>query len=699
MIKNKINAVGVSFLALAMITACNAPIQQALTGKPAEIQQAVNPVPDMKNSKVISGRALFPEANINTETNSGNNKFEVKASPSTLVNKATISLIDPATNVTLATGLTDGSGNFTINTDSAFNPTLASIYTLEAIKRQNTLAKRDLMALRTFIRKTATGWESITGTGIFLNDKTTSLTIISALNTSPAVTPASTIDAIDVDTPQTTFTFIPFGVITSEVFNRVNALVGAILGVDADPLKNISFSSGAYILTGPSSISVSGIPGLRKVIYSGLNTLEGNSREIFTDDLDFNSVTKIFDNPGTSGSTNNNDVLGLTPDTNKVLFGTNTAGNSTTTSLTNLRIIDGTTVTLLTDKLGGTFSNVGNFKLTRDRLYILFKATVGGIANIYKVGSDFTGTVTPVNLTDNMAGTSNDAAFSDNSSLPSNNGKFLFTKTCTSGCTGSQLYVGNLDDSGTFNLTTTLGLTGTAPTNYSISDNGAKVAFTYGSTSYFVNSDASGILQAILTPTGYTNMQYASMALSPDGTKLAIKGTSTTVATAPNLTREDIFLYNTSTGTPTSLTGGISTSLGSPVGYGNFDINYFYNTHINAPVFTPDSNKILFTHRASRNDFITYKTNISIINAALNASKIGSPVNLGTTPLNLNSSLTGGSPILSPDGLKIIFYTYNDTANSTYNLHRVDITSASTNYVALTYDAFMKPERAAFLIN
>lgn len=114
-------------------------------------------------------------------------KFKIK-SDNSITTRATVSLMysndytdTSLRNTTIATGLTNEQGNFSINPDSNFEPIQNNVYILEAKKRIGG-AGNSVISLRTNIKFDGTKWESISYPNITLNKKTTALSIISTLD-------------------------------------------------------------------------------------------------------------------------------------------------------------------------------------------------------------------------------------------------------------------------------------------------------------------------------------------------------------------------------------------------------------------------------------------------------------------------------------------------------------------------------------
>ncbi len=243
---------------LALITSCtsNIPNKSDLKNESYKYSQIIS-----KYS--ITGKAVFPKqsALLSTvpiakmsrtkENISFNNKISIKATLEEVGNKATISLIYPPdagggnANVTIGTGLTDSSGNFTVNPTVTFNPVTNSIYVLEALKRIGA-AGNDVITIRTYIKWNGSGWDSMTTPGLFINSKTTALAIIDSYDGS--ISSSQTIGTIVIDTPDPGSNPTAVGSVSVATILGVSDLVDNLLTQDVDPLRNISYANSKYFV-------------------------------------------------------------------------------------------------------------------------------------------------------------------------------------------------------------------------------------------------------------------------------------------------------------------------------------------------------------------------------------------------------------------------------------------------------------------
>jgi hypothetical protein len=199
-------------------------------------------VNDVNASKVIEGEVEFPSPG-----------FTVMAEVADIAANATVSLIDnPTNNMTIASGLTNVSGAFTINPDANFNPQPGNIFVLEAGRRVGGI-NNNIMTIRTYIRWTGSGWESITTPGIKINALTTAVSIMEAQDVN--IAPADVIGKINIS--NVPYVISNIAAVTSAQVLAVENTVKYILLHNEDPVKSIIKSGVDYIVNDDSPISVS----------------------------------------------------------------------------------------------------------------------------------------------------------------------------------------------------------------------------------------------------------------------------------------------------------------------------------------------------------------------------------------------------------------------------------------------------------
>jgi Tol biopolymer transport system component len=239
------------FLALVMLSSCTGQIPVSTEN----ISAADKNSNQVKSTTAISGKADFPEMG-----------FKLKAELAQLTLNSTVSIIYPAShatkaNQTVASGLTDDSGNFIINPDSNFAPAIDETFILEATKRlgDNLVA---LMTIRTIIKWTASGWESISSPGIKINVATTALAVISDLN--PAVNQQDFINKINSGTGVITAVNAE---ITAQTVKDVSGMVYDVLAKNQDPFKYIGKEGSIYKIINKDIFNINKPVGTHTMLY------------------------------------------------------------------------------------------------------------------------------------------------------------------------------------------------------------------------------------------------------------------------------------------------------------------------------------------------------------------------------------------------------------------------------------------------
>lgn len=192
-----------------------------------------------KNSKLntrVSGRVYFTSLN----------KYTTKATFDDISKNATISLIYPydhptKPNQTVAAGLTDNKGSFSLTPPDAFIPSTDDIFVLEALKRIGTVGKT-VMSLRTYIQWNGTGWDSITYPKTILNLYTTALSIIAGYSAN--LSTSGLIKTIDISSDTSVLTKNISDsesnvIITSKKLNEVAEMVNKLILAEKDPVEGI----------------------------------------------------------------------------------------------------------------------------------------------------------------------------------------------------------------------------------------------------------------------------------------------------------------------------------------------------------------------------------------------------------------------------------------------------------------------------
>lgn len=192
--------------------------------------------------------------------------FKVQATLSEIKPQATVSLLYPSDHPTLAhrtiaTGLTDASGEFTINPSETFAPSTGDIFILEASKRIGGPGN-PLLSLRTFLRWDGSTWSSITGTSIQLNALTTAIAIMAHNDSS--ISSLLTIDsAPEGATPDT------LGDTSANDIETVRDLVSQTLTENQDPNAFIERDITGY--RSKSDVNTLATNSFNGKVYSDLN--------------------------------------------------------------------------------------------------------------------------------------------------------------------------------------------------------------------------------------------------------------------------------------------------------------------------------------------------------------------------------------------------------------------------------------------
>lgn len=231
-------------------------------------------------------------------------RYQVQATISEVASASTVTLIDATTNVSQGATVTDASGSFSLTFSNRFRPITNRTYYLEAMKGlSNNLAGRDAARVRTVLQFNA-GWRSLTSSivnsPIYINEGTTTLSVIASHKGATRVPPDSLIGKLTVN-PEV---FTPVTNVSSTEFTDVRSLVANLLLGNGDPIAGVGYDlgpperffamlSGSTILTvAPTSANVN-----QQIILSGLT---------FDTTLTNNVVTF---NPGVTGT-----VTGISPD-------------------------------------------------------------------------------------------------------------------------------------------------------------------------------------------------------------------------------------------------------------------------------------------------------------------------------------------------------------------------------------------------
>ncbi|MBU6429019.1 MAG: IPT/TIG domain-containing protein, partial [Cyanobacteria bacterium REEB65] len=152
---------------------------------------------------------------------------------------ATLALIDQSDNVTVATGLTDASGNFSLSLGS-FTPPTGNFYVLEAMHGlDNNTAGNQVARFRTLMKWTGSAWTSISGPlPLYLTSQTTAIALLNSLD-STNVPFASTLNT--VSSSGTTVALSPDPAVYP--ISQIDSMAAAILYYltnTTDPVQDIT---------------------------------------------------------------------------------------------------------------------------------------------------------------------------------------------------------------------------------------------------------------------------------------------------------------------------------------------------------------------------------------------------------------------------------------------------------------------------
>lgn len=197
---------------------------------------------------VVNNQNIIQKSNIHqnysisgvVQFNTYKSNFKTKAYEDEVTRKATVSVIYPSDysdlnlrNTTVATGLTNAQGSFTISPNAEFTPEVNKVMILEATKRVNGVGN-SISSLRTNIKWNGSAWVGISTPTNYINAKTTSLALISALNpnilsSSDSIGKLNSLDGtVSYDAK-----------LTEGIFNWMLDAVGSVIYEFKDPAQEI----------------------------------------------------------------------------------------------------------------------------------------------------------------------------------------------------------------------------------------------------------------------------------------------------------------------------------------------------------------------------------------------------------------------------------------------------------------------------
>lgn len=244
-----------------------------------------------KNQKTIEGIVQF-------------NSFKTKATESDITNETTVSLSYPNNykvpklrGGVVSTGLTDSTGKFTLALSNYFAPQKDDFFILEATKRIG----NNNISLRTHIYFDGDNFKSITKNRIYINSKTTALSLISMLDAT-SLPIEQTIEKFDLNDTSTQVNQVSNN-ITLEKINKVKDMVDNLITQNKDPLGNIAFVDGNYVFydnlkskvfsgcIGDNPNCLSKIPSVKPYVNNGYELLK--EFDLTNQDIDYISYGNI----------------------------------------------------------------------------------------------------------------------------------------------------------------------------------------------------------------------------------------------------------------------------------------------------------------------------------------------------------------------------------------------------------------------
>lgn len=226
------------------------------------INNTVSTDSSTKNKKtILTGKVEFPKLTPNPSIfKRGEKEFNTKASLGQIITNSTVSLIYPDNYQTaelrgksIATGLSDTNGNFSLNADYSFDPIIGQIFVLEATKRIKPVDANsigDAISMRTYVQWQGSYFKSITKNSIYINTTTTAVAIMAGFNT---IKPEDTIEKLNIGTNgQVEISNISFGdpikTIEADAITYVKGLVDTALLKDQDPVGSIYYQQNKFLM-------------------------------------------------------------------------------------------------------------------------------------------------------------------------------------------------------------------------------------------------------------------------------------------------------------------------------------------------------------------------------------------------------------------------------------------------------------------
>ena len=222
-------------ISIFAISSCNLDNKKAILNSPINNKNTFN---------ILSGKVDFPDSAL---------KFNITAVVKNIAPRSVITLNYPSDysdetlrNSVIATGLSDSKGNFSLSSNIEFIPKIGDVFILEATKRLKGIGF-DNISLRTNVKWNGKSWDSINKKGMFIDSKTTALSIIQSLNPN-ILTTSDTIGRIDLENNILVPESINKNLKSYQIDNVAN-LVERALKENKDPVSSIGFANGEYFVS------------------------------------------------------------------------------------------------------------------------------------------------------------------------------------------------------------------------------------------------------------------------------------------------------------------------------------------------------------------------------------------------------------------------------------------------------------------
>jgi hypothetical protein len=185
----------------------------------------------------------------------------VQATMTDVASASTVSLIDTGTSQTVATTVTNGSGQFVLTFPNGFVPSSTTTYYLEAVKGLSSNLPGNFSARVRTIAKFQSGWTTITNAtpnvGITVDRGTTALAIGAALrNGNPtAFNFTSLIGSLAVGSPDL---YTPVASMSQSDYSTILGLVNQALANNQDPVAGVALNVSTNTWTQVNQVNQSG---------------------------------------------------------------------------------------------------------------------------------------------------------------------------------------------------------------------------------------------------------------------------------------------------------------------------------------------------------------------------------------------------------------------------------------------------------